>query len=96
MSDKYEIVTLYRGRDSATYLMSDWVEKGENAEPIKINQYPANKQPYVKMELKDVDAIYMQSTENGASTGKWDVKALKRLLENNPNPKQYKVEGGKK
>lgn len=52
-----ELITLYRGKDMATYIYDDFVKFGENAEPIRIRQNPSVNTPFIKIRLEDTDAI---------------------------------------
>jgi murein L,D-transpeptidase YcbB/YkuD len=58
MKDEYELVTIYRGKDSSTYLADEFAELGENATPISIRQNPSENAPFHKIKLQDTDAIY--------------------------------------
>lgn len=64
MNDKgIEVVTVYRGKDSATYLLSEFQELGDKATPIAVRQYPGDRKPYRKIELKDTDAIAIEKVD---------------------------------
>lgn len=78
-----EIVTVYRGKDSATYLLSEFQELGHEATPIVVRQYPGENKPYHKIKLEDTDAIAIKTVnqDQGNDMAKWDLKALQRLLE---------------
>lgn len=79
----YELVTVYRGRDSATYLASDFYKFGDEAKPLFIRQYPGDNKPYHKIELKDTDAIQLYNKVNYSEhhpTGQWNTTALRKLL----------------
>jgi len=84
MSKDVEIVTLFRGKDQATYLLDDFVKHGENATPIRVIQNPSDATPWVEMKLQDVDAFY-KGTENydfletESTDSKWNLAALKQL-----------------
>ena len=54
-----EMVTIYRGKDSVTYLASEFEELGEKATPYRINQNPSDSAPFVKIKLEDADAMMM-------------------------------------
>ncbi len=82
--DNYEIVTVYRGKDSATYLASEFMELGDKATPIAVHQNPMSAEPWHEMKLEDVDSIEFYkpgSQEQGTDLPRWDLKALKGLLE---------------
>lgn len=84
-----EVITLYRGKDSATYLASDWEKYGTDAEPIRVTQEPGKNEPFHKMEYKDVDTFYRRSepTQEGVKQlveqqpNGWGKEALQKLLE---------------
>jgi hypothetical protein len=84
MSEKYELITVYRGKDSATYLSKDFVELGDSAKPIWVRQYPGDKKPFVKINLKDSDGFYqhnkMTKKEIENYKGAWDVMELQKLI----------------
>jgi len=87
MSELYsfELITVWRGRDSATYLCKDFVELGDKATPIRVSQYPGINQPFNKIELKDVDGFYGHNAIKGRDikqeSGTWDMGILKQLME---------------
>lgn len=90
MNNKVELVTVYRGNDSATYLLKEFVEFGDNATPLRIRQNPTENSPYKKMKLIDADGIrkfYEEPIEQGNDLGKWDVKVLRKLLKSAPKEK---------
>lgn len=55
--EEYEVITLFRGRDSATYLLSEFEKYGENAEPLFVRQNPSENAPFKKIYLKDTDGF---------------------------------------
>ena len=56
--EKIEMVTVYRGKDQATYLAEDFEKHGENATPYSVIQNPSDKTPWIEMNLKDIDGFY--------------------------------------
>ena len=55
--EEVEVITLFRGKDSATYLASEFEKYGENAEPLAVRQNPSENAPFVRMKLRDTDAV---------------------------------------
>lgn len=58
MSEKFEFLTIYRGKDIVTYLLSDWEENGENATPLRLVQNPSESTPFREIKMEDIDAVY--------------------------------------
>lgn len=83
--NEYELVTVYRGKNSATYLLEDFKKHGDDAKPLWVKQYPGDRQPFNKIKLEEADGMYMHNrlTKDDIKKfdGKWDVKALRKLLE---------------
>lgn len=89
MKDSIEVITVYRGKDSATYLASDVEKYGiDNADPIKVNQYPGENVSFVKIKTWDIDGWYKhgEPTKQGMQKlieedkGGWDKATLEELL----------------
>lgn len=84
--DAIELVTVYRGKDSATYALADFIELGDEATPLWVRQHPGDNQPFKKMQLKDIDGfrkhkqITKEDIEQGSDVVQWDVKAMRKLL----------------
>lgn len=55
--EEVEVITLFRGKDSVTYLASEFEKYGEDAEPLAVRQNPSENTPFVKMKLQDTDAV---------------------------------------
>lgn len=88
--DGVELVTVYRGGDSATYLLSDFEKYGDDATPLWVEQWRGENAPFKKMELKDSDAVRFFtdkpiSQDQVSDVAKWEVKALKSLLKSAQN-----------
>ena len=67
--EKVEVVTVYRGKDMATYLASDIEKHGiENSEPIRVSQYPGDDKPFRKIYIDESDGWY-EHTEVRAKKG---------------------------
>lgn len=82
--EEYEVITVYRGRDSVTYEAEDYYKNGDNATPLAINQWPGDKQPFVKIKSIDSDGIGFYKVpefDDADKSGEWDKKALRKLLE---------------
>lgn len=84
-ANRYDFVTIYRGRDSVTYLMSDWLKDGDNATPYQIRQNPSDREPFVKMSMEEADGFYQHNAFTKEeleinNSDKWDKKQLKKLL----------------
>ena len=79
---EYELITVYRGKDSATYLAKDFLEFGDNAEPLWMRQNPSDNAPFVKIELKDSDGFYQHNEitkeDIEGHKGVWNTKALQK------------------
>lgn len=79
-----EIITVWRGKDMATYIGSEYRELGDKAKPIRIVQDPRKNEPWTEIKTEDVDTIEFYSPETkppGTDLPKWDLDALKGLLE---------------
>jgi hypothetical protein len=90
MSNRVDLVTVWRGRDSATYLLSDWEKLGDKAEPLYVEQSPTKNGPFHKIDMTDVDGFYKHTALTKEeiltdSSGKWDIAALKKLTSPNQN-----------
>lgn len=83
VANQYEVLTVYKGRNSITYLLSDWEKHGEDAEPLYVRQHPLENAPFVKFNLADADTVGFYKNPDakpeGNDMGKWDLDALKRL-----------------
>ena len=85
MSDNetYDFVTIYKGKNSITYLAKEFEELGEQATPYSIRQNPSDKAPFVKFTLAEAEAMALikspETTPQGNGLGAWGLEALKRL-----------------
>ena len=80
LEERIELITLYKGRDEATYLLSEWEKYGENATPIRQRLHPSTTDsPFAKFKLGEVNAI-MKHTEHTLTN-------LNNLLDNNNKEK---------
>lgn len=52
-----EMLTIMRGKDSITYLMSDWERYGEDAIPFSIKQNPSDRTPFVLFKTSESDGV---------------------------------------
>ena len=52
-----EMLTIMRGKDSITYLMSDWEKYGEDATPYVIRQNPSERTLFVKFNPGQADGF---------------------------------------
>lgn len=71
MTDSFVVITVWRGRDSATYLAKDW-EKYGDIELQDIDGFMKHRR-LTKDDIKPVD-------------GKWDLEALKKLMDKADEP----------
>lgn len=84
---KYKFLTIYKGRNSITYLAKEFEEKGENATPYSIKQNPSENVPFHKFTLAESDAIQRWDgpETQTANNGSWNKKILKELLRKETN-----------
>lgn len=47
-NEQYELLTIFKGKNEVTYLLSDWEKYGDNATPIRLRQNTSNQAPVVK------------------------------------------------
>jgi len=74
-NESVEFVTIYRGKDSVTYLAKEFEELGENATPYSVRQNPSDKAFFAKIHLRDADAIRTHTEPS--------LKELKKLMKEN-------------
>jgi len=83
-NDCFELITIWRGRDSATYLSKDFIELGEKAVPIWVRQYPGVNAPFRKIRIQDTECFYLYNPvtkkDMKQKNSVWDVDSLRKLL----------------
>jgi len=83
--DGFDVITVWGGRDSATYLAEDFMKDGDKAKPLWVNQYPGVNTPFHELKMEDIDGLIKHTlvTKEDLETdrGHWDLKALKILTD---------------
>lgn len=57
----YELITVYVGKNSATYLVSEYMKHGDEATPIRVDIHPSEKGPVQKLKLEDSDGLRLHN-----------------------------------